>query len=635
MILSDPAFYSYFIESLPPALDLFVTLYEDTNHDVDFLCGKFAKYEMRLKLRAAKSGKDEASGSGSVVTFGQQPADKEEENKGRKDISNTACYGRGKTGYFSANCPDKQEKRDEKSKSGKEGEKSELSASKKSPIGVLYTAMPHAGLVANRDLTKTFYVGSGASYHLVPSRGELRAYKEFAAAVEIAAVNNGKIYAQGTGTLRVTASVNGMEREADLEDVYYAPGVHVRLVSLGKLESQGWGICLQNGGMELKNRDGDVFTNVKKVNNVYPMELNVITPNTGLAAWTDMGNHAELTQEELIRRLEGVAMTATAKGADGLQATLLTWHRRLGHPAFKTVVALAQSGASGIVITDLPAKAPGLDACVACVAAKLVHVPHKEGRGRASEYLGRVHIDIIGPMPVKSAGGREYVYVVVDGYTRAVYTRALRLKSEAAEAFKSFKTAAENESENKLREVITDNARELSMGEVRDICERDGIKLHTTVPYHPASNGVAGRTIGVLTNAVRAMLHDSGLPNSLWAEAFNTATYLHNRTPTRALDGRTPFAVRYGARPDLAHLRAFGAPCAVVEPLEKLKKLDDRAAMCFFVGYKYDGGYRVWDPKKRVVFESRDVVFFEDGLPPPTLNQSTTRPEDAAEPAIQ
>jgi len=54
--------------------------------------------------------------------------------------------------------------------------------------------------------------------------------------------------------------------------------------------------------------------------------------------------------------------------------------------------------------------------------------------------------------------------------------------------------------------------------------------------------------------------------------------------------------------------------------LEKLKKLDDRATMCFFVGYKYDGGYRVWDPKKRGFFESRDVVFFEDGLPPPMLD---------------
>jgi len=70
------------------------------------------------------------------------------------------------------------------------------------------------------------------------------------------------------------------------------------------------------------------------------------------------------------------------------------------------------------------------------------------------------------------------------------------------------------------------------------------------------------------------MLHDSGPPDSLWADAFNTATYVHNKTPTKATDKRTPFEVRYGAKPDLAHLRAFGAPCAVVEPLEKLKKLD-------------------------------------------------------------
>jgi transposase InsO family protein len=59
------------------------------------------------------------------------------------------------------------------------------------------------------------------------------------------------------------------------------------------------------------------------------------------------------------------------------------------------------------------------------------------------------------------------------------------------DAFKVFKAAAESESGKKIREIMTDNAQELCMGEMRDICERDGIKLHTTVPYHPASNGVA------------------------------------------------------------------------------------------------------------------------------------------------
>ena len=47
-----------------------------------------------------------------------------------------------------------------------------------------------------------------------------------------------------------------------------------------------------------------------------------------------------------------------------------------------------------MVITHVPAKIPGLDACVACVVGKSVHLPHKEGGGRASEYLERVHIDM-------------------------------------------------------------------------------------------------------------------------------------------------------------------------------------------------------------------------------------------------
>jgi len=76
------------------------------------------------------------------------------------------------------------------------------------------------------------------------------------------------------------------------------------------------------------------------------------------------------------------------------------------------VVVLAVSGADGMVITDLPKKIPGLDACAACVAAKSVHLPHKEGRNRAEVYLDRVHIDITGPMPKKSAGGKEYEYAV-------------------------------------------------------------------------------------------------------------------------------------------------------------------------------------------------------------------------------
>jgi len=62
---------------------------------------------------------------------------------------------------------------------------------------------------------------------------------------------------------------------------------------------------------------------------------------------------------------------------------------------------------------------------------------------------------------------------------------------------------------------MTDNARELSMREMRQTYEQEGIKLYTSVRYSPELNGAAERTNGVLNNAVRAMPHDSGLPSPM------------------------------------------------------------------------------------------------------------------------
>ena len=119
------------------------------------------------------------------------------------------------------------------------------------------------------------------------------------------------------------------------------------------------------------------------------------------------------------------------------------------------------------------------------------------------------------------------------------------------------------------------------MGEMKQICEQEGIKLHTSVRYSPESNGVAERTTGY-------MLHVRGSLES-YGQRRTTQTYLHSRTPT-ALGGRTPYGMLYCVKPDVSHMRAFRMPCAIVEPKERLKKLDYRATMSFFVGYKYEGG---------------------------------------------
>jgi len=163
------------------------------------------------------------------------------------------------------------------------------------------------------------------------------------------AANSGKIFAYGPGTLRVATSANSLGREADIQNVYYAPEVHARLVSLGKLEGQGWDVRLRDGTIELRDRDWEHVCRYCEGEQCLSGEAQCDSPKAGFAAWTTEGE--DPTHEELLERLGKVAVVVTAKGADGMRATLMTWHRRLGHPSFKTMTALAEGGPDGMAMT--------------------------------------------------------------------------------------------------------------------------------------------------------------------------------------------------------------------------------------------------------------------------------------------
>ena len=64
-----------------------------------------------------------------------------------------------------------------------------------------------------------------------------------------------------------------------------------------------------------------------------------------------------------------------------------------------------------------------------------------------------------------------------------------------------------------------------------------------------------------LEESIRSMLCESGLPKRFWAEALNTATYLRNRSPTKAVENTTPYEAWNGVKPEVKHLRVFGSIC--------------------------------------------------------------------------
>jgi len=141
---------------------------------------------------------------------------------------------------------------------------------------------------------------------------------------------------------------------------------------MGKLEDQGWDVHLR---MELRDRNGDLFANIAKANKVYPVELRSVASGAELAGWTTDSREGKSTYQELLERLGKDVMTATVGGGSRPKASLLTWHCWLGHLSFKTIMELAQGGARGMEITDVLVRILGLDACSACIAAKMVHLP--------------------------------------------------------------------------------------------------------------------------------------------------------------------------------------------------------------------------------------------------------------------
>ena len=116
----------------------------------------------------------------------------------------------------------------------------------------------------------------------------------------------------------------------------------------------------------------------------------------------------------------------------------------------------------------------------------------------------------------------------------------------------------------------------------------------------------------MLVEAARSMLSISRLPPKFWAEALSTSIYLHNRSPTKAVSGMTPQEAWTGEKPSVDHLRVFGCQSYAYIPKDERKKLDSKSKKCVLLGYgSTSKGYRLYDPAKKKVILSRDVIFNE------------------------
>jgi transposase InsO family protein len=86
-----------------------------------------------------------------------------------------------------------------------------------------------------------------------------------------------------------------------------------------------------------------------------------------------------------------------------------------------------------------------------------------------------LHMDTIGPSRVHSMGGKWYVLIIVDDYSRYSWVFFLEIKDEVFEHFRSLALRLNNEHPNYLKVIRSDNEIEFRNDSFDQFCLEHGV----------------------------------------------------------------------------------------------------------------------------------------------------------------
>lgn len=486
--------------------------------------------------------------------------------KPKDNAKKMKCFICQKPGHKAVDCPEKKVKKEYKNKGS-------ANVTEKSVCFV-------AG--GSNDGRLQWYADSGATEHMANDRNLFEKLVPLKKPIEIAVALNGKsATAKFSGTIKVIAVNGNKRRECILEDVLYTPDLRCNLFSIRKVEMAGMRVVFENGGVKIL-RDSEVLACGKRRGFQYEMDFYP----------AEVDSSALYSCGKILKCHE-------------------LWHRRYGH--------LSEKNLEKIMAKDM---VKGLDKCASedrveticesCVDAKQTRKPFGErSEKRATRVLEVVHSDVCGPVtPVGHDGSRYYVSFI-DDWSRFAMVFTMRSKDEVFGYFKQYEAMVTAKFGVGISRLVCDNGGEYRSAEFEEFCKKKGIQMQCTIPYTPEQNGVSERMNRTLEEKARSMLFSSGADKKFWCEAVETAAYLVNRSPASAInEGKTPFELWEGRKPDVSVMKVWGSPAYCHIPKERRKKLDKKAWKGVFLGY-HCNGYRVWDPKREMVIAARDVIVDE------------------------
>ncbi|KAI3427280.1 hypothetical protein D9Q98_007212 [Chlorella vulgaris] len=517
------------------------------------------------------------------------------------------CYYCGRPGHIQRDCRTKQ--RDDSQRRNQRGQHQQQQnyRQQQRQHGAIALAAHTSPAAVSCGISSTsqparWVLDTGASRHMTPD-GSALMNKRPAPDITITFGNGGTGKAAAVGDVLLHAP----EASFLLRDVLHIPEATENLISVRHATNNGLDFKFTSTACEIWRNAAKLASTSCNGDSIYYLD-GWITPEQ-----QQQSAHSAMKTPPLLAH--------TAK------ETPLLWHKRYAHLGFGGLSKLKSSNmVTGIHTTTTEFQAAGEGSlCEACVLGKQHRLPFTASGTSSSRPLQLLHTDVCGPLPITSSGGNNYFLTLLDDYSRLSIVIPLARKSDVAQTVIDTITLLENQTGNRVKSVRSDNGTEyLNHKLERFYCDK-GIHMQTTNRYTPEQNGAAERLNRTLIEKVRPMLAESGLPKSTWAEAVVTASYIRNRSPVKGRE-LTPWELFYGSKPDVSHLRTFGAHAYALTPKQLRNKLESVSQPGRFIGYPSGTkGYKILLDSGDTVI-SRDVIFSETDSSSSILPQPISRP---------
>jgi transposase InsO family protein len=346
-----------------------------------------------------------------------------------------------------------------------------------------------------------WYADSATTSHITHERSAYIDYKPITPK-PIYGLGKSFIWAYGQGTVEVLSFVRGKLKLFYLKETLFTPNHPDNLLSIGRIDANGGKIIFGDHKAVLFDNKNNVIVEGKlSTNRLYPLDI--------------------------YRRTHSNAETSKIT-TETHQHTWDEWHHKYGHVS---ATGLKRLLADKLVDRFEVDETLMMGDCDACIQAKQSHVPFpKKAKSRSKEPGELTHTDVWGPARTTSWSGMRYNITFIDNSTRHCTCEQMKNKHETSAKLQQYLVLIERQYGYIPKRVRIDQGREYLTNKFRTWCADQGIIIETTAPYSPLQNGVAERMNRTLTELARAMIIARNIPKSIWPEAVNHGTYIHNRS---------------------------------------------------------------------------------------------------------